>query len=59
MSEFLQAQLESRFHCPERRMRGSGNLPVTQSLEKSQLDRLALKLWQRTDVFLQEMAKII
>ena len=32
---------------------------MTQSLEESQLDCLALKLRQRTDVFLQKMAKII
>jgi len=40
-------------------VRCGGNFPVTQSLEKSQLDRLTLKLRQRPDAFLQEMPEII
>jgi hypothetical protein len=39
-------------------VRRGGNFSVAQSLEESQLDRLALKFWQCPDAFLQEMPEI-
>ncbi len=43
VGEFLQAKFQPRLHCSQRSMRCRSNFPVAESLEESQLQRLALK----------------
>jgi hypothetical protein len=59
MSQFLQAKFQSRLNCPERRVRNTGNFPVAQTVEESQLDRFALQRRKGSDAFLQKVSEIV
>jgi hypothetical protein len=57
--QFSQTQLQARFHRAKRSMSRSGNFAVTQSLEESEFDRLALKPRQRSHAFLEKVMQIV
>src|SRR5580704_13765354 len=59
VGEFLQAKFQPCFHRSQRSMRRCGNFPVAESLEESELDRLALKPWQHSHAPLEKMTQIV
>src|SRR4029077_19739923 len=59
MGEFLQAKFQPCFYRSQRSMCRGGNFPVTESLEESELERLALKPRQHSHAPLEKMTQII
>src|ERR1700745_1092269 len=58
-AQLLQAQFQTRFYSPKRRIGRRRNFAVTQSLEESKFDRLALESWERSHALLEKMPQIL
>jgi hypothetical protein len=59
VGELLKTKFQPRFHRAKGSMRGSGNFPVAESLEKSELQRLPLKPRQHPHALLEKVTQII
>src|SRR5436190_10982052 len=59
MGEFLQAKFQPCFYGSQRSMCRGGNFPVTESLEESELERLALEPRQHSHALLEKKTQII
>ena len=57
--QFSQTQFQARFYRAKWSVSRSGNFAVTQSLEESEFDRLALKPRQRSHAFLEKVTQIV
>jgi hypothetical protein len=59
VGEFLKTKFQPRFHRAKGSMRGSGNFPVAESLEKSELEGFPLKPRQHPHALLEKVTQII